>query len=136
MKGLIRKILKEESLKQNLKDQVKEFGWKSTVGLVNGDKNLLKLMHINNPMDFLSLYDNLEVVGSKDFITFHRKKENEELMLYYKSHKDLYINYDQIWVVLDVYFNLSYYEIGSLIEDWLDKVYNLKGVRSVDSMEF
>jgi len=41
MKHIIKKILKEESLKQTLKQQVKEFGWKGTAELVNGSKNLL-----------------------------------------------------------------------------------------------
>ena len=34
MKNIIRKILKEESLKQTLKDQIKEFGWKDAAELV------------------------------------------------------------------------------------------------------
>jgi hypothetical protein len=128
MKNTIKKILKEESLKQNLKQQVKEFGWKGTAELVNGSENLLELMHINNPMDFLNLYNDLDVFDSEKFILFGRR-ENEELITYYKTHKDVYIDYNQIWIVLEEGFGLRYDETQSLIETWLGDIYNLRGIK-------
>ena len=128
MKHIIKKILKEESLKQTLKQQVKEFGWKGTAELVNGSENLLELMHINNPMDFLNLYNDLDVFDSEKFILFGRR-ENEELITYYKTHKDVYIDYNQIWSVLEEGFGLSYDETQSLIETWLGDIYNLRGIK-------
>jgi hypothetical protein len=128
MKNTIKKILKEESLKQNLKQQVKEFGWKGTAELVNGSENLLELMHINNPMDFLNLYNDLDVFDSEKFILFGRR-ENEELITYYKTHKDVYIDYNQIWLVLEEGFGLRYDETQSLIETWLGDIYNLRGIK-------
>jgi len=127
MKYIIKKILKEESLKQTLKQQVKGFGWKDTAELVGGTENLLELMHINNPMDFLNLYNNLDVFDSEKFILFGRR-ENEELITYYKKHKDVYIDYNQIWLVLEEGFGLSYDETQSLIETWLGDIYNLRGM--------
>ena len=135
MERLIRKILKEESLKQTLKDHFKEFGWKDTAELVNGYENLLELMYINNPMDFLNLYNNLDVVESDYELLFQRKK-NEELITYYKKHKDVYVDYDQIWLVLEKYFGLSYDETVSLIKKWLGKEYNLRGITTVDVYQF
>jgi hypothetical protein len=128
MKHIIKKILKEESLKQTLKQQVKEFGWKGTAELVNGSENLLELMHINNPMDFLNLYNDLDVFDSEKFILFGRR-ENEELITYYKTHKDVYIDYNEIWSVLEEGFGLSYDETQSLIETWLGDIYNLRGIK-------
>jgi hypothetical protein len=128
MKHIIKKILKEESLKQTLKQQVKEFGWKGTAELVNGSENLLELIHINNPMDFLNLYNDLDVFDSEKFILFGRR-ENEELITYYKTHKDVYIDYNQIWSVLEEGFGLSYDETQSLIETWLGDIYNLRGIK-------
>jgi hypothetical protein len=128
MKHIIKKILKEESLKQTLKQQVKEFGWKGTAELVNGSENLLELMHINNPMDFLNLYNDLDVFDSEKFILFGRR-ENEELITYYKTHKDVYIDYNEIWSVLEEGFGLSYDETQSLIETWLGDIYNLRGTK-------
>jgi hypothetical protein len=128
MKHIIKKILKEESLKQTLKQQVKEFGWKGAAELVNGSENLLELMHINNPMDFLNLYNDLDVFDSEKFILFGRR-ENEELIIYYKTHKDVYIDYNQIWLVLEEGFGLRYDETQSLIETWLGDIYNLRGIK-------
>jgi hypothetical protein len=132
MKLIIKKILKEESLKQTLKDQVKEFGWKNTAELVNGSENLLELMNINNPTDFLNFYNDLDVFDSEEFISFERR-DNEELITYYKKHKDVYIDYDQIWSVLEEGFGLSYDETQSLIKTWLGDVYNLKGIKVYDN---
>jgi hypothetical protein len=134
MKHIIKKILKEESLKQTLKQQVKEFGWKGTAELVNGSENLLELMHINNPMDFLNLYNDLDVFDSEKFILFGRR-ENEELITYYKTHKDVYIDYNQIWSVLEEGFGLSYDETQSLIETWLGDIYNLRGIKVYENAE-
>ncbi len=131
MKGLIRKILKEESLKQNLKDHFKEFGWRDTAELIGGSKNLKKLLGIKTPMEFLNLFNDLEVVEGEDFIAFQRRK-NEELMTYYKTHGDFYMDYDEIWLVLEKYFGLSDDEIDSIIKKWLAKIYNLKRVTSID----
>jgi hypothetical protein len=128
MKHIIKKILKEESLKQTLKQQVKDFGWKGTAELVNGSENLLELIHINNPMDFLNLYNDLDVFDSEKFILFGRR-ENEELITYYKTHKDVYIDYNQIWSVLEEGFGLRYDETQSLIETWLGDIYNLRGIK-------
>jgi hypothetical protein len=128
MKHIIKKILKEESLKQTLKQQVKEFGWKGTAELVNGSENLLELMHINNPMDFLNLYNDLDVFDSEKFILFGRR-EKELLITYYKTHKDVYIDYNQIWLVLEEGFGLRYDETQSLIETWLGDIYNLRGIK-------
>jgi hypothetical protein len=84
-------------------------------------------MHINNPMDFLNLYNNLDVFDSEKFILFGRR-ENEELITYYKKHIDVYIDYNQIWLVLEEGFGLSYDETQSLIETWLGDIYNLRGM--------
>ena len=44
MKQLIRKILKEESLKQTMLDQIKQDGWLETAKLVGGVDNLLSVI--------------------------------------------------------------------------------------------
>jgi len=79
-------------------------------------------------MDFLNLYNDLDVFDSEKFILFQRR-ENEELITYYKKHKDVYIDYDQIWLVLEEGFGFRYDEIQSLIETWLGDVYNLRGIK-------
>ena len=65
MKQLIKKILKEESLKQNLRQQVKDYGWKDTAEMINGPEELAKLAFDNDPMEFLHMFDDLDVVQSE-----------------------------------------------------------------------
>ena len=130
MKHIIKKILKEESLKQNLKQQVKEFGFKDTAELVGGAENLVKLGFNNNPMEFLHLFDDLDVVQSeeKQDWTLFRYKKHENLMIYDRKNEIVYINYYEIWSVLEDKFGLKYSETQELTKIWLDEVYNLKGV--------
>ena len=130
MKHIIKKILKEESLKQNLKQQVKEFGFKDTAELVGGAENLVKLGFNNNPMEFLHLFDDLDVVQSeeKQDWTLFRYKKHENLMIYDRKNEIVYINYYEIWSVLEDKFGLKYSETQRLTKIWLDEVYNLKGV--------
>jgi 1-aminocyclopropane-1-carboxylate deaminase/D-cysteine desulfhydrase-like pyridoxal-dependent ACC family enzyme len=130
MKHIIKKILKEESLKQTLKQQVKEFGFKDTAELVGGTENLVKLGFNNNPMEFLHLFDDLDVVQSeeKQDWTLFRYKKHKNLMIYDRKNEIVYINYYEIWSVLEDKFGLKYSETQRLTKIWLDEVYNLKGV--------
>ncbi len=53
MKNLIRKILKEENLKSELKRMVNLDGWESTSPLVGGVESLAELAYDNEPMNFI-----------------------------------------------------------------------------------
>ena len=135
MKQLIRKILKEESLKQEnlkqtLKQSVKEDGWEFAAELIGGPEDLAKLAFNNDPMDFLNLFNDLDVVQSeeKPNWTLFRYKPNHNLMIYNKSYGIVYTNYDEIWGVLETVFGLYYNEIQEFTEKWLSDVYNLRRI--------
>jgi hypothetical protein len=134
MERLIRKILKEESLKQSLKDQIKEFGWKDTAELVNGSENLKKLSGIETPIDFLNLFNDLDVVQSEEWpmLTLFRYKKGHDLMVYNRKNKDVFISYNDIWLVLVDHFGLNYTKIQQLTQEWLDEVYNLRGITTTN----
>ena len=128
MKQLIRKILKEETLKQSLIDEIKEYGFKDTVEMVGGIDNLFKVLNIETPMDYLHLFDDLDVVQSEEEPnwTLFRYQPKHNLMIY--DRKIVYINYDEIWSVLGEHFELSYTETQELTKIWLNEVYNLRGI--------
>jgi hypothetical protein len=131
MEKLIKKILKEESLKQNLKQQVKAFGFEETAELVGGTENLVKLGFNNNPVEFLHLFNDLDVVQSvedEDWTLFRYKKGNN-LMVYDGKTEYVYVNYEQIWSFLKDGFSLDLSEIKDIIKIWLRDVYNLMGHR-------
>ena len=135
MKDIIRKILKEESLKQEnlkklLKQQVKEEGWEFAADLVGGSEDLAKLAFNNDPMDFLNLFNDLDVVQSDEkpnWVLF-RYIPKQNFMFYDRKNGKVYINYDKIWSVLKNKFGLNYIETQELTKIWLDKIYNLRGV--------
>ena len=77
----IRRILKEESTKQILIDEIKYFGIESAERLVGDIDNLLSVLNIETPIDFLYLFNDLDVVKSED---------RPEIMLFrYKKVKTL-----------------------------------------------
>jgi hypothetical protein len=130
MKQLIRKILKEESLKHSLIDELKNNGIKETSELVGGFGNLLMILNIKTPMDFLHLFDDLDIVQSEEEsdLRLFRYKPKHNLMVYDRKIGDIYISYDEIWSVLEDNFGLKYSEIQELTNRWLDEVYNLRGI--------
>ena len=122
-------LLLESNLKQNLKQQIKNFGIKDTAELVNGFDNLMEILNINSPMKFLHLFDDLDVVQSEeepDFTLF-RYKPTHNLMIYDRKNKIVYINYELIWKPL---FDTGLFnpDIEELTKEWLSSVYNLRGV--------
>ena len=134
MKELIKKILKEENLKHNLKQQIKDYGLKDAAELVGGVDELFLIMNIESPMDFLHLFDDMEVVRSERYPdwTLFRYKPKENLMVYDKKNKTVYISYYEIWLVLQTHFALNYTEIQRFTKKWLDEVYNLRGVTTME----
>jgi hypothetical protein len=135
MKRLIRKILKEESLKLEnlkklLKQQVKEDGWEFAVDLVGGPEDLAKLAFNDNPMEFLNLFNDLDVFQSEGGFnwTLFRYEEGNNVMVYNRINDNVYINYDVIWLFLQKGFDLNYIETQELTKIWLGEAYNLRGV--------
>ena len=122
-------LLLESNLKQNLKQEIKNFGVKDTAELVNGFDNLMDIFDIDSPMKFLHLFADLDVVQSEeepDFTLF-RYKPTHNLMIYDRKNKIVYINYELIWKhLLDT--GLFNSDIEELTKEWLSSVYNLRGV--------
>ena len=118
-----------------VKNVLKQTGVGKTIKLLGGWKNFCEVLNIETPMDFLHLFDDLEQVKSetKENWTLFRYKKGENLMIYDRKNEIVYINNYEIWLFLEDKFGLSYYETQRIIQDWLDEVYNLRGVRTITS---
>ena len=127
----IRRILKEESTKQFLIDEIKYFGIESAARLVGDIDNLFSVLNIETPIDFLYLFNDLDVVKSNDRpeIMLFRYKKGKNLMAFDNKNNSVSINYYEIWSILENNFQLSKDEIKKLTEEWLYEVYGLSGVR-------
>ena len=127
------KLIKEDTLKQSLLDNIKEFGVIDTINMVGDFDIFYQLLNIETPMDFLHLFDDLEQVQSehrKDLILF-RYKPNNNYMVYNTKNKEVYINNHEIWSFLRSNFGLNYVQTQALTKKWLDEVYNLKGITTL-----
>ncbi len=123
------KLIKENvSLKEKLLGLIKKVGFESVVKIVGSLDNLFKIFDIKEPIDFLNLFNDLESVQSEERQdwTLYRYKKGHNFMVYNRKNDAFYINYYEIWSVLEDKFGLNYYEIVNLIKDWLDEVYNLR----------
>ena len=125
------KLIKENvSLKEKLKDLIKKVGFESTLRVIGSLDKTFEIFDIKEPMDFLHLFNDLKGTQSEEkenWILFRYKKDHN-IMIYDRKKDYVYINYDEIWSVLEDKFGLNYSEIQKLTERWLDEVYNLRGV--------
>jgi hypothetical protein len=120
----------QESIKIELQSMVKDIGWELTAKIVNGPKKLAKLAFNNGPMEFLNLFNDLDVVQSKknpDSTLFKYKKGNNVMVL---LGGNVNIDYNKIWSFLGEGFGLDFYQTKKLTELWLSDAYNLEGTRT------
>jgi hypothetical protein len=118
-----------------VKNVLKQTGVGKTIKLLGGWDNFCEVLNIETPMDFLHLFDDLEQVKSekKENWTLFRYKKGENLMIYDRKNEIVYINNYEIWLFIEDKFGLSYYETQRITQDWLDEVYNLRGVTTTVS---
>ena len=130
MKQLIKKILKEESLKHNLRQQVKDYGWKDTAEMVNGPEELAKLAFNNDPMEFLHMFDDMDVVQHEinPNRTLFRYEKGHNLMVYDRKNGGVVISYSDIWSFLEDGFGLNDSEMVALTTRWVGEAYEIRGV--------
>lgn len=120
----------QESIKIELQSMVKDIGWELTAKIVNGPKKLAKLAFNNGPMEFLNLFNDLDVVQSKknpNSTLFKYKKGNNVMVL---LSGNVNIDYNKIWSFLGEGFGLDFYQTKKLTELWLSDAYNLEGTRT------
>ena len=125
-------LLFETKFKENLKQEIKNFGINDTAKLVSGFDNLMEILNIDSPMKFLHLFDDLEQVQSEENpnLTLFRYKPKRNLMIHDRKNKTVHINFEEIWKhLLDA--GLFNPDIKELTREWLSNVYNLEGVTNV-----
>jgi len=120
----------DNKMVNKLTNSIKSDGWSRTSKLVGGNENLIKLLGITSPMDFLHLFDDMDVVQSKENPnwTLFRYNKGNNLMVLDKKTEDINLDYLEIWSILENVFGLMYSEIQDFITYWLGEVYNLSDV--------
>jgi hypothetical protein len=133
---IVKRVIKEEKLSKQdvLKKHVLKNGWDEVADRIGGFDNLYKHAFNNDYNEFLKLYSNLDVVQSErnSEIILYRFEKGKNMMVYNKKKEYVHINYDVIWSFFDKGIRLNHHEIQDIMEMWLDKVYNLRGVTPTD----
>jgi len=127
-------LITENKYKDILKLSLKKNGTASTIDNVGGWENFCKVMNIEGFMDFLHLFDDLEVVQSekKEHWTLFRYEKGYNLMIYDRISNEVHISYDDIWSFLEHKFDLTYPVAQAVTKKWLGEVYNLRRVTTHD----
>jgi hypothetical protein len=133
MEDLIRRIIKEEvsnRRQEKLIHLIKSLGIDKASKAVGNIDNLFKVLNIETPMDFLHLFDDLDVVQSEEDpnLTLFRYKPKHNFIVYHGKNDFVYINYSEIWLFLKEHFGLNNTEIQKLTNMWFGEVYNLRGI--------
>ena len=84
--------------KEILQRKVLKDGWKSVSNMI-GFENLYKIGFDNNPMEFLNLFNNLDIVQSEEdvYLTLYRFEKGNNMMIYDKKNEHIHIKLDVIW---------------------------------------
>ena len=125
------KIIISENQKKNLlKSIVKKHGWEYASKLAGEPNELARLAFDNDPMEFLRIFDDMDVVQSKinPNWTLYRYEKGHNLMVYDRKNKYVYLSYSDIWLFLEDGFGLKYSDIQVFTKRWVDEAYNLRGV--------
>jgi hypothetical protein len=126
----------KKSINIELQNIIKDDGWETAAKFVGGIDNLKKLVGIKTPMEFLNLFNDLDVVQSKKNpdSTLFKDKNGNNLMVH--NNGNVNIDYYKIWLFLFECFGLDFYQTKKLTELWLSDVYNLKEIRTNYTEDF
>ena len=86
-KETIRRILREETsmvLREKILKMFKTIGLEKTSNVFGGIDGLFKILNVNSPMDYLHLFDDLDIVDSEENsdYTLYRYQSGYNIMVY------------------------------------------------------
>jgi hypothetical protein len=118
-----------DKIKSKIHEYVKKYGFEKCREIF-GEKVLLTIGFNNDPMEFLNLFNDLDIVVDSEYpklISFHN--ETGDILIDYDSkNQRVYFDYLKIWTTLRQRFNLTYKETQQLTEKWLGETYNITDV--------
>jgi hypothetical protein len=123
-------LITENKLLDGVKSMIKNLDIQSAIDFVGGWETFCEVLKIENPMDFLHLFDDLDIVQSEEeeHWSLFRYEKGKNLMVYDRKNGFVFINYNEIWSFLVREFELNYSVIQGLTEEWLGEAYNLREI--------
>jgi hypothetical protein len=124
----IRRILKEESLKQTLIDEIKTQGWFNVSQYVGGDENLKKITEIHNSRQFMKLFSDLTKKQSEEHSNaiLYKNKIGMNIFIHREFSKNTYFNEDLVYGPLAVFLETRFIgDRDNFLKEWVRKNYDL-----------
>ena len=129
MKELIRHIIKEETnRKTRMVKIINNIGIDKTIEMIGGFDKFEKIMDINDPMDYLHLFNGMDEVESKQYEKsfIYRFNPKRNIMMVNPNVERVYINQYEIWNVLRREFVLNNNEALDAVNEWLKDEYGVE----------
>jgi hypothetical protein len=124
------KIIITENRINKLKHLVKSNGVKYVSEQMGGFDTFCKVLNIEGPMDFLHLFDDLEVVQSEEKENFilYRYTPGKNIMIYNTTENRVGISNEEILKFVtnsDLFGSSPEFKPKEIIQTWLNEVYNI-----------
>jgi hypothetical protein len=118
-----------EKLNQKVKSMVNKFGIEYTLDFFDGDSDIIRRAYQDNPSEYLNQFNNLTPIEKGNKI-YYVDEDGLALFYYYPDRINgyAYSNYDRVWVFFENIMRLERSEIKYIINNWLEKTYNIKGL--------
>jgi len=127
--NIVKRVIKESSVKDELIRMIKDGDWKSASNFVGGSKNLRKLLGFNDPMEFLNLFNDLNVdMGNNGRGIFTNDEGDRIITISPNSMGKVFASVDShaIWEPFRYLFPATNADTANLIRKWLKEVYGIK----------
>jgi len=127
--NIVKRVIKENSIRYELIQMIKNGDWRSTAEMVGGDKNLKKLLGFNDPMEFLNLFNDLNVdMGDNGRGIFTNNDGDRIITISPNSMGKVFASVDShtIWAPFRYLFPATNADTANLIRKWLKDVYGIK----------
>ena len=139
----IRKVLREETSKNDIFKQVLRMGFHDSYELFGSFENLFNVLGVKNEVDFMNLFKGLEKHETEGYYYIHLSDDNEDveyledintdLVLYrFEKGNNIFIYHDgfitvkcEIIQILSHFFDMSVSERYMFLKEWIKKNYNL-----------
>jgi hypothetical protein len=124
MERMIKIIIKEETLKLDLKNKVKEDGWKQTSELVGGPENLAKIAFNDDPLEYLNGLELRKVRYTNELHIVYFVDDKKNVFFFSPLNQStVNVDYDKIKLFLYEGFKMKQDKVRKLLRIWLNDKY-------------
>jgi hypothetical protein len=128
--NIVKRVIKENAAKDSLFNTLKNEGLHSAAGLVGGVDNLMKILEVKTPEDYLDLFKNLTPEGYERNPNYYFLVDDNGVKIfniktYPSGHIRVTFNGHIISTMFQYGFNLNHSKFIKLIHKWFEDNYGI-----------